>query len=212
MGVGYAELHIFIDESVWKSSSVIGLSLATQSPWRSNIYSMLHGMLLQSIQRSMVLGPCPPSTTCHRSSSDSGLRMPGWRKASHWFPGPFLAPAKRSSRSPVPPRGMRQMLKTRLAISNNVRTGERTRKVKTAPEGGGKPTLRIPRLTGVNAPLNGRLVLEHGPALERDPVATERAIAGVVFNGNEGGQQLEFLNEGAVEFRFEIGELVMEIW
>lgn len=105
---------------------------------------------------------------------------------------------------------MRQRLETRLAVSNNVRRA-RTRKLKTDPDGGGKPTLRMPRLTGVNTPLNGRLVLEHGLALERDPVATERAVAGVVFNGNEGGQQLELLNEGAVGFGFEIGELVMEI-
>lgn len=104
---------------------------------------------------------------------------------------------------------MQQSLETRLAVSNNVRRA-RTRKLKTVPEGGGKPT-PLNRLTGVSTPLNGRLVLEHGLALERDPVATERAVAGVVFNGNEGGQQLVLLNEGAVGFRFEIGELVMEI-
>ena len=50
-----------------------------------------------------------------------------------------------------------------------------------------EPTLRMPRLTGVDTPLNGRLVLEHRLALERDPATAKKAVTRVVFDGNEGG-------------------------
>ena len=85
--------------------------------------------------------------------------------------------------------------------------GKRKRKRKRKGREGSRLTLRVPRLTSVNTPPEGRFVFEHGLALERDPVATEGAVAGMIFCGNEGRQQLELLNEGAVWFSFEIGEL-----
>ncbi len=62
-------------------------------------------------------------------------------------------------------------------------------------------------LAGVDAPYDGGLVLEDGLGLERNPVAAKRSVACVVFDGNSGRQLLEFLDERAVGFDQEFGQL-----
>lgn len=51
---------------------------------------------------------------------------------------------------------------------------------------------------GVDAPYEGRLVLEDGFGFERDPVAGEGAVSAGELEGDGGWEHLEFHGEGAV--------------
>ena len=74
--------------------------------------------------------PALPARHPTGSQVTPGLRMPGWRKTARWFRGPFPAPAKRPSRSPVPPRGMRQRLENTPLGQQRYRTGREGAKSK----------------------------------------------------------------------------------
>jgi len=65
----------------------------------------------------------------------------------------------------------------------------------------------MPCLTSVDAPPESRLVLEDGLTLERDPIAAEGAVAGVVLDGNGGGQLFKFLDVRSVGSGAEGGQL-----
>ena len=68
----------------------------------------------------------------------------------------------------------------------------------------------MPCLTSVDTPAYSRLVLEDIRALERDPVATEGAVARVVFDRDTRRQLFKSLDERAVRLELELGQLVCE--
>lgn len=68
-------------------------------------------------------------------------------------------------------------------------------------------TARMARLAGVDAPLNGRFVLEDRLGFERNPIAANRSVARVVFDRNGRRKLLKLFDEGAVGLDQELRQL-----